>query len=416
MDYLLRPSEQYKSDQTLTISGSKSESNRLLILQALFPKITIDNLSDSDDTRHLKKALQHHTGTIDIGHAGTAMRFLTAYYASTAGSEVILTGSDRMQQRPVKILVDALLELGAQIEYLNNEGYPPLKITGKELTTSKVDINAGVSSQYISALLLNASKFKNGLELSLKGNLTSRPYIEMTTKLLQEIGAFQSWEKNENEEVITITSPSQLKQHQFTVESDWSSAGYWYSWVALQAVGYQIELHNYKKDSLQGDKRLVEVYESFGVLTTFMGNGIRLEKVNHTLPEVLEFDLTDIPDQAQTIFVTALGLKVELKLKGLHTLKIKETDRIEALKLMGLRFRESVINTTHDSLHLLPSTLKTITDPVEIETFNDHRMALAFAPLSCKVPLMIKDAGVVTKSYVSFWDHLKSLNVPIAEI
>jgi len=416
MDYLLSPSRTYKSDEKLIISGSKSESNRLLILQALFPEITIDNLSDSDDTHHLKEALKNNDSTIDIGHAGTAMRFLTAYYASTPDSEVILTGSERMQQRPVKILVDTLCHLGAQIEYVNHDGYPPLKITGKELTIPNVAIDATVSSQYISALLLIAPTLKNGLELTLKGELTSRPYIQMTTQLLEESGALGSWIENGDDHIITIKPTTQSQQKQFTVESDWSSAGYWYSWVAMQEVGYQLELNNYKKQSLQGDKRLVEVYQSFGVKTTFTTDGIQLHKTSTSLPDNLEFDLTDIPDQAQTIFVTALGLGIELKLTGLHTLKIKETDRIEALRLMGLRFRESVINSTLDTLHLLPSEITMIVDPVEIETFNDHRMALAFAPLSCKVPLIIKDAGVVSKSYVSFWEHLKSLNVHIAEI
>lgn len=415
MDLLLEPSDSYHT-ASIPISGSKSESNRLLILQALFPNLTIKNGSIADDTVHLAAALQHTKGTIDIGHAGTAMRFLTAYYACTPGANVTITGSDRMKQRPIKILVDALVDLGASIQYVDKQGYPPLCIQGKSLTHNHVVIDASVSSQYISALLLIAPSLKNGLEVVLKGTITSQPYIEMTLSLLQQIGVSYNRSTRHQKTTIQVSPLDTMSKKEILVESDWSSASYWYSWVALQDDGYEMFLNSFKKNSIQGDQRLIEIYQSLGVSTHFTTTGIRLVKTQKSFPNQLELDLTDCPDLAQSVFATALGLGVSLQLTGLHTLTIKETDRIEAMRVVGSRFGNSQITTTSSTIKLVPDIEHTTKKPVVIDTFNDHRMAMAFAPLSCNIPLIIKDASVVTKSYVHYWKDLKKVNVQITEI
>lgn len=389
----------------IQITGSKSESNRLLLLQALYPEIKINNISNSDDSVLMAKALASKNTVIDIHHAGTAMRFLTAYFSTQEGRSIELTGSKRMKERPIAILVDALNQLGAEITYKENQGFPPLLITGKKLTNNKVTLQANVSSQYISALLLVASKLENGLELTLEGEITSVPYINMTLSLLEEIGTKTKFQDN----VITIYPQQQLadKTQQLTVESDWSSASYFYSIVAMSAIGTTISLSSYKQNSLQGDSALATIYNAFGVTTTFKNNTVVLQKTEATSPDTkINFDLKNAPDIAQTISVTAFGLGLECHLTGLHTLKIKETDRLVALKTEIEKLGGQVA-ITDNSL-----TLKKAINwhqNVTIATYNDHRMAMAFAPLALKAPIIIKDSKVVSKSYPTFWDDLAAL-------
>ena len=406
MDILLNVVEDKKINKEITISGSKSESNRLLILQKLYPNISIKNLSDSDDSVHMQHALSTTDSEINIGHAGTAMRFLTSYFAIQEGREIVLTGSERMQQRPIKILVDALSALGANITYENNEGYPPLRIKGTKLKKDKVQINGNVSSQYISSLLLIAAQLENGLEIELLGDITSIPYINMTLSLLTQLGIQNSFEEN----IIKVTPKSKLDLEDVVVESDWSSASYFYSIIALCDIGSEIKLSSYKKNSLQGDSVLVEIYKHFGVETTFEQHSITLKKVAETNSEVLEIDLKNAPDIAQTIAVTCFAEGIACNLIGLHTLKIKETDRLEALK-EELTKLGATISVTNESLHLEEAA--SINENVSIKTYNDHRMAMAFAPLSFKVPITILNAEVVTKSFQNFWFTMDKIGMKI---
>ena len=369
----------------ITITGSKSESNRLLLLRALFENLEIQNVSNSDDSQYMLKALSTESTTVDIHHAGTAMRFLTAYFATLEGSTILLTGSQRMQERPIKILVDALKDLGADIEYENQDGYPPLRITGKKLLTDEVRMKANVSSQYISALVLMATKLENGLKLHLDGKITSVPYINMTLSLLEQIGVETSFEG----QTIHVKPYLETDSKTLTVESDWSSASYFYSIVALSPLGTQVCLSTYKKDSLQGDAVLKDIYKQMGVETTFDGSKIILKKINNTLPGSIDIDLANAPDIAQTIVVTCLGLQVQCRLTGLHTLKIKETDRLEALKSEIYKFGTD-LNITNDSLSLLNP--KPLESAAIVETYNDHRMAMAFAPLALLTSFSIKEA------------------------
>lgn len=393
---------------SIYIPGSKSETNRLLLLQALYPGIEIHNASESDDSRVMRKALEGNDAVIDIGHAGTAMRFLTAYFSLQEGREVLLTGSQRMKERPIGILVEALRTLGATIEYTENQDYPPLKIIGQKLTNNKVTVKANVSSQYISALLLIGGRLENGLELILDGEITSRPYIDMTLELLDKIGIKNNSTGNKIIVAPNTQHPTPNTQYPtpntFTVESDWSSASYFYSVVALSREGAQITLSSFRRDSLQGDRALLDIYKSFGVETLFSGNTITLTKTQNPKPKTLELNLNNTPDLAQTIAVTCFGLGIGCHLQGLHTLKIKETNRLAALKA-ELEKLEAKVSADDDSLHLEVSG--TLNAGVAIKTYNDHRMAMAFAPLAVKVPLTIKDAGVVTKSYPAFWQDFE---------
>lgn len=400
MDLLLDYTDKQINTAEITISGSKSESNRLLILQQWYPNVQLENLSDSDDTQHLQKALQSDKKVIDIGHAGTAMRFLTAYFSVLEGREVILTGSERMQQRPIKILVDALRSLGAAIEYEKKEGYPPLRIKGNKITENRVQIKGNVSSQYISALLLIAPSLENGLTVELVGEVTSRPYLEMTLRLLDELSISTEW----HESKIRISPKSQIEDAKITIESDWSSASYFYSLVALSEVGTCITLSSYKKESLQGDSCLAEIYKNFGVQTEFHTHSISITKTTQN-PKPRTFNLQDAPDLAQTIAVTCFGLGIACNLTGLHTLKIKETDRLVALQ-NELRKLGAAIEITDNSLHLKESIISK--SNMHIATYNDHRMAMAFAPLALKVPVIIENAEVVTKSYRNFWEDLEA--------
>jgi len=413
---LLLQSSSIQHPASIKITGSKSETNRLLLLQALHPNLVLENTSNSDDSEVMQKALTntHHpspiTKTIDVHHAGTAMRFLTAFFAIQERkdlsdlAEVVLTGSERMKQRPIKILVDALNQLGAEISYEENEGFPPLRIKGKKLTESKVSLPANVSSQYISALLLIAPKLENGIELTLEGEITSIPYIKMTLALLNEIGVETSFENN----LITVKSSEvEINSKLITVESDWSSASYWFSIVALSEIGTQISLSSYKQNSLQGDSALIEIYKDFGVETVFNSDNsitISKERIHNSQLATCNSQLNNCPDIAQTIVVTCFGLGIGCDLVGLHTLKIKETDRLEALKIELIKLGADVM-VTNESLHLKFSNL--INKDIVIKTYQDHRMAMAFAPLALKAPIIIKDAEVVSKSYPTFWEDLK---------
>jgi len=384
----------------INVSGSKSESNRMLILQSQFPNLSLNNLSNSDDTKYLQKALKGDDPVVDISHAGTAMRFLTAYFSAKPGREVILTGSERMQNRPISILVEALRCLGAEIEYVKKEGYPPLKIRGKRFDQTRVSIQGNVSSQYISALLLMAPGLDKGLEIELLGMITSVPYINMTLSLLKDLGISYQWEGN----VISVKPKKTIRDTVMTVESDWSSASYFYSLVALSDHG-KLTLSAYKENSLQGDSSLTEIYTHFGVETEFQEHSITLTKKPKELAP-LKLDLSNSPDLAQTIVVTCFGMGIACDLNGLHTLKIKETDRLVALQ-QELEKLGAEISITDKSLHLRPSTK--IKENVNIETYDDHRMAMAFAPLCLKVPITINDAEVVTKSYTDFWKDFESV-------
>jgi 3-phosphoshikimate 1-carboxyvinyltransferase len=409
MDILLNALENKKIKEKIIISGSKSESNRLLILQKLFPEISIENLSDSDDSVHMQHALSTQDLKVDIGHAGTAMRFLTSYFAADEGRETVLTGSERMQNRPIKILVNALQNLGANISYEAKVGYPPIRIIGTKITKKKVQINGNVSSQYISSLLLIASQLEKGLEIELIGKITSVPYIKMTLSLLNQLGIETNFEGNS----IKVYPKKAVEKQNVVVESDWSSASYFYSIVALAEIGTEIQLSAYKKESLQGDSCLAEIYQHFGVETTFGENCITLIKGKESSKETLELDLKNAPDIAQTIAVTCFAESVACNLSGLHTLKIKETDRLIALhdELTNLG---ATISVTDISLHLEKSS--EINKNIAIKTYKDHRMAMAFAPLALLVPIKILNAEVVTKSYQKFWDDMQQIGIKINEL
>tara|TARA_B100000809_G_scaffold260714_1_gene308170 strand:+ start:521 stop:1750 length:1230 start_codon:yes stop_codon:yes gene_type:complete len=409
MDILLNVLGDTKISDEITISGSKSESNRLLILQNLFPEVAIENLSDSDDSIHMQHALSTKEEVVDIGHAGTAMRFLTSYFAIKSGREVVLTGSERMQNRPIEILVNALKDLGADISYEAKVGYPPIRIKGKHITKEKVQINGNVSSQYISSLLLIAAKLENGLEIELVGKITSIPYIKMTLSLLNQLAIETSFEGN----IIKVFPKEAIQKQTVVVESDWSSASYFYSIIASAAIGSSIKLSAYKEESLQGDSCLSEIYTHFGVATVFGKDCVTLKKEHKTNLETLIIDLKNAPDIAQTIVVTCFSEGISCNLTGLHTLKIKETDRLEALKEELTNLGAS-ISVTNDSLHLEQSS--EINQNIAIKTYNDHRMAMAFAPLALKVPIKILNAEVVTKSFQKFWDDMQQIGIKLEEL
>tara|TARA_Y100001935_G_scaffold7695_1_gene5767 strand:- start:7676 stop:8902 length:1227 start_codon:yes stop_codon:yes gene_type:complete len=392
----------------LNISGSKSESNRLLALRAFTSYFEIKNISDSDDTKVMMSAINSNQEKIDIGHAGTAMRFLTSYFSSIKNSSVILTGSKRMRERPISILVDALRELEVNITYLENEGYPPIRINGRVINKKRVNLPANVSSQYISSLMMLGVSLQNGLVINLSTEITSLPYIEMTKKIIERLGGNVKLQSNQ----ILINSLSNKKIPTQLVESDWSSASYFYSIVALSDLS-DLTLNTYYEKSIQGDTKLVEIYKNFGVKTTFTGNRIHLSKSNLKIEKKISLDLSNNPDLAQTIVVTCLGLGVDCDLYGLHTLKIKETDRLKALKSEIEKFGVDKIEITENSLHL--ENKSPLKSNISIETYDDHRMAMSFVPLSLLNPIKINDPLVVTKSYVSFWDHLEKLGFEISK-
>ena len=386
----------------IQITGSKSESNRLLILQKLFGNIEIKNISNSQDTNLLQKALNSDEKIIDIQHTGTAMRFLTSFFAVQEGVEKILTGSERMKQRLIKPLVEALRELRTDIEYLEKEGFPPLKIKGKKLEKNFVEIPADISSQFITSLILVGGKLENVLTINLLGEITSKPYIEMTLKLLSEISGKSIILKDKTIQIPNIKTQKTV----FTVESDWSSASYFYSFSALNRQ--KITLKNFNKNSLQGDSRITEIYSHFfGIDTIFDENQqeiILIPKNNFSLPQSIQLNMNDCPDIAQTVCVTAAALKIPFEIGGLATLKIKETDRLSAL--------QNELKKIGCETEITDSSIKSVlyTNPqknISIATYSDHRMAMAFAPYSLIQKIEIQNPEVVEKSFPDFWEFIK---------
>ncbi|ACU08489.1 5-Enolpyruvylshikimate-3-phosphate synthase [Flavobacteriaceae bacterium 3519-10] len=397
-------------NKTIEISGSKSISNRLLILQHLVKNIKIINLSDSQDTQLLQEALNSDKDLIDVHHAGTAMRFLTSYFAIQDGKTVTLTGSARMKQRPIKNLVDALRDLGADIQYLENEGFPPLKIVGKNLEKNTVTISADISSQFITSLMLVGAKLENGLQINLSGKITSKPYLEMTLKILRTLEIPNQWTGNTISISPAIRSQKSSQPVPFVVESDWSSASYFYSLAAISRE--TVNLRCFKPYSLQGDSVLKEIYwKFFGVNTISEGAESRISLMPEpffSLPESISLDMNDCPDIAQTLCVTATALQIPFGITGLATLKVKETDRLLALKNELFKIG-CIVEITDDSI----SSVKFF-DPNEnicIATYNDHRMAMSFAPYCLVKSLTIENAEVVEKSYPKFWDDLNEITV-----
>jgi 3-phosphoshikimate 1-carboxyvinyltransferase len=388
-------------NSVITLSGSKSESNRFLILKKLFPGIQLKNLSNSDDTLILKDGLTSNHNEIDVSNAGTTIRFLTAYFSMMKGSSVKLTGSKRMQQRPIGVLVNALRDLGADISYLNEEGYPPIQIEGVNLDGEKITMDAEVSSQFISAMMLIAPVLSNGLTIELKGEIASRSYIELTNGVLNKIGVDSRFEDN----LISIKPFSLAEKLTIQIESDWSSASYWYGIVAMSEQ-LSITLKYFESSSLQGDSIIVSIYEKLGVTTTFNSSesSITISKNNDDIPDIIQLDLIETPDLAQTIAVTCFGLGVECVLMGLKTLQIKETDRLTALKKELEKLGANVV-VKSNSIRVIPTG--ELNEDVEVHTYDDHRMALSFAMLAVRISIVIDQSDVVSKSYPSFWEDLK---------
>lgn len=392
----------------INISGSKSESNRLLTLRAYTSFFNINNLSDSDDTKTMISSLKSHKEEINIGHAGTAMRFLTSYYSSILNSSKILTGSSRMKERPILILVEALNNLGADIEYIDKKGYPPIKINGKLIYGNEIALPADVSSQYISSLMMLGVSINQGLKIKLSTKITSLPYIHMTKKIIERIGGTVDIKPDEIiiKQLVSNKIPDQI------VESDWSSASYFYSLVALSDSS-DITLSSFFNNSIQGDSRIVDIYKQFGVETKFLNDKIYLKKNNIDLPDSISINLRDNPDLAQTIVVTCLGLGVNCELEGLHTLKLKETDRLLALKREIEKFEVDCVTISNQSITLKNNSK--LKSGVSINTYDDHRMAMSFAPLSMINPIIIINPEVVSKSYLNFWNDLESLGFKISK-
>ena len=389
---------------SIKISGSKSESNRVLILNSIFKNIKISNLSDSDDTVVLKNALENLHKSIDIHHAGTAMRFLTAYLSTLDGGKFILTGSKRMKERPIGILVDALKNLGFNINYLKKKGYPPLEINGTKSEKSIIKLKSDISSQFISALILIGPTFKNGLTIELDGEIISKPYINLTLNVLKRMGIGYSFRRN----IIKIDNVKEINPIEYLIESDWSSSSYFYSIVAIDKK-INIKLSNFFKESFQGDSFIEKIFVKLGVKTEFLNqNEILLSPIDdYERPSSLSFNLIDNPDLAQTVAVTCLALKIQVKITGLQTLKIKETDRILALHNELSKLGAKII-FDDASIEIIPPV--NFNKNIEIFTYDDHRMALSFAPLGLITPLIINDPDVVTKSFRSYWNDLLQLN------
>lgn len=396
---------------SIVLPGSKSVANRALIIHALsYSPYPIENLSESDDTRVMGQVFNSNTNYFDIGHAGTAMRFLTAFLAQIVG-EWTLTGSDRMKQRPIGILVDALRKLGAQIEYLESEGFPPLKIYGSHLKGGVLELDGSVSSQYISALLMIAPTVEGGLTLRLKNKIMSRPYIGMTLKLMEQFGVQHVWKGNE----IRIAEQT-YKARPFSVEADWSGASYWYE-MAVLAEEVDLEFIGLRTESLQGDAMLAKWFGQLGIETISTEKGSRLVKTGQPLPKSFQLNFIENPDVAQTFAVLCVMKQIPFHFTGLETLKIKETNRIAALQDELAKFGAQIVEPAHGELEwdgTFPFEKQTVP---EIETYHDHRMALAFAP-ACQVygPVAIVDPMVVTKSYPGYWEDLKKVGFDVREI
>jgi 3-phosphoshikimate 1-carboxyvinyltransferase len=392
---------------TIDLPASKSISNRLLILNALsYSPWPVKNLSDSDDTQSLAAVLQSDTNVFDVGAAGTTMRFLTAFLSRIVG-EWTLTGSDRMKERPIHVLVDALRQLGAKIEYSEKEGFPPLKIFGSSLEGKLIELPGDISSQYISALLMIAPSMSGGLTLNLTGEITSRPYIKLTLKLMELYGIKSTWEDSRIRVDEQPFKPVAVK-----AEADWSAASYWFQIVALAQSGSEVILRGLDRNSLQGDARVAPLFNELGVTHRFSKKGLVLTNTGQKTSS-FQYNFSDQPDLAQTFAVTCACLGIPFHLSGLHTLTIKETNRIEALILeaakLGFPFTSNGIDDLRWDGHK-----QEISQPPVVETYHDHRMALAFAPAALKVgPVIIQNPSVVTKSYLRFWEDLKKVGLLI---
>ncbi|WP_370089364.1 3-phosphoshikimate 1-carboxyvinyltransferase [Ekhidna sp.] len=394
---------------TITLESSKSESNRALIINALADgdHSNIHNLSNARDTQTMLKLLSQKDGMYDVKDAGTTMRFLTAYLA-IKGKDATITGTERMKNRPIGPLVDALRSIGAKIEYLGKDGYPPLKIHGIEgQLSNKISIPGNISSQYISALLMIAPCLPHGLTLELTTEIFSRPYIEMTLSLMESFGVKASWKENS----ISI-APQSYQPVNYTIEGDWSGASYWYSFVSLAPEESSLVLPTLRKNSTQGDIAIANIMAKMGVSSVFENNGVLLQKVE-AAKKSLSLDFRDCPDLAQTVMVSAAVNGISLEMTGLDSLKIKETDRILAMQnelaKLGAKLTEDV-----DLWRLIPST--NLQEGIEVDVYEDHRMAMAFAPLCQLMDVTINDPDVVQKSYPGFWDEVRELGVHIETV
>ena len=398
----------------IKLPASKSISNRALIIHALTGgSIIPENLSDCDDTEVVIHALEQMPEVIDIKAAGTAMRFMTAFLAATEHGEHVITGTERMQHRPIKILVDALRQLGADIAYEKEEGFPPLRIKGATLDGGQLEVAGNISSQYISALLLIGPMLRKGLTLRLLGDTISRPYIDLTLWTMREFGADAEWTA-----VDTITiQPKPYESRPYIIENDWSAASYWYEIVALSDdPEAEVCLEGLMDGSKQGDSSVRYIFSLLGVKTTFgtrksgVPTKVTLTKSGHRVNR-LEYDFVNVPDLAQTFVCTCCAMGVPFHFTGLQTLKIKETDRIAALKteMAKLGYQLEAIN----DCELKWDGLKSQISNSPIDTYDDHRMALAFAPLAMKSPISINNPQVVSKSYPRFWEDLESANFNI---
>ncbi|WP_424963460.1 3-phosphoshikimate 1-carboxyvinyltransferase [Ekhidna sp.] len=392
----------------ITLESSKSESNRALIINALAGGNVADihNLSNARDTQTMRSLLQGKPDVYDVKDAGTTMRFLTAYLAIHGQGEII-TGTDRMKNRPIGPLVDALRTIGAKIEYLEKDGYPPLKIHRIEnQLTNKIAIPGNISSQYISALLMIVPSMEQGLEITLTSEIYSRPYIEMTLSLMKAFGVGNEWTGN------SIKVSRQTYQPvEYTIEGDWSGASYWYSFISMAPEDSKLQLPTLRKDSTQGDIAIATIMNDLGVETQFEQNAVYLRKLPLNQKK-LTIDFRSCPDLAQTVMVSAAVIGIELEMTGLESLKIKETDRIAAMQHELAKIGATL--TENDKMwYLIPSDH--LPDAVTIETYEDHRMAMAFAPLCLKMDVTIDDPSVVEKSYPGYWDEIKRLSIEIQE-
>ena len=396
---------------TIQLPSSKSISNRALIINALGNgTYKPENLSDCDDTMVMIRALDENQphDTIDIMAAGTAMRFLTDYLSVTPGSRII-TGTQRMQQRPIQLLVDALRELGADIEYVNNEGFPPLRIHGRELIKDHICLPGNVSSQYISALLMIGPSLKNGLKVTLTGDIISKPYINLTIQLMSDFGAQVSW-INDHELQVT---PQPYRSIPYNIESDWSAASYWYQIAALSQEA-TVTLPGLFENSYQGDSKVADIFRNLGIETIFGNKAVTLKKTG-TCVKRLDYDFINQPDLAQTFVVTCALMNIPFRFSGLQSLKIKETDRMAALicemKKLGYVLQEcdgSVLSWEGERCERSNEA---------IDTYEDHRMAMAFAPAALVLPnLCINNPQVVSKSYPHYWEDLQKAGFIIKEV
>lgn len=405
----IRISAPDKIATSIQLPSSKSICNRALIIWALSKGCkSIDNLSDCDDTRVMVRALENMPDTIDIMAAGTAMRFLTAFLSVTEGEHTI-TGTERMRQRPIKILVDALRSIGADIEYTENEGFPPLKIKGTRLEGKEITLPGDVSSQYISALMMIGPILKNGLKLKLTGNIISRPYINLTIEIMKEFGGKAEWEKDN----VIVIHPQNYKPVPYYVESDWSAASYWYEIAALSEDAC-IELPGLFEKSFQGDSKVAELFEQLGVKTEYADKHITLSK-SRNITERLEYDFVNQPDLAQTFVVTCCMLEIPFRFSGLQSLKIKETDRMAALMKEMKKLGYVISESEGSILEWNGERCESETTPA-IDTYEDHRMAMAFAPAALKLKnIRINNPQVVSKSYPGFWNDLTKAGFNIME-